>query len=56
MTPHFAQVFEAFNPNPICEGGNIEPSPVGSDGAGGNVRLGIAKGGGALKGVAPPEM
>ena len=29
MTPHFAQVFEAFNPNPICEGGNIEPSPVG---------------------------
>ena len=35
---------------------SIMTLPVGSDGVGGNVRLGIAKGGGALKGVAPPEM
>ena len=37
------------------EGGKSEPRFAVSGGAGGNVRLGIARGGGALKGVAPPR-
>ena len=55
MTPHFAHVFDAFIPS-ANEGGSIEPRFAASAGAGGKVRLGIAKGGGALKGVAPPEI
>ena len=53
MTPHFAHVFDAFIPS-ASEGGKSEPRFAVSGGAGGKVRLGIARGGGALKGVAPP--
>ena len=55
MTPHFAQVFDAFIPS-TREGGNIEPRFAASAGAGGKARLGIARGGGALKGATPPKI
>ena len=51
MTPHLAQVFEAFKPR-AKEGG--KSAGEGSRaGAGGKVRLGTANGG--LNGLTPPE-